>query len=96
MSNNGTVFSLSVGLGPFVETQPTSGKVGSVVEILGTDLTGVSKVTFNGTSAIFGVSSHSKITEVTTFVPVGASSGRVQVVIPTGTLSSNVPFQVLP
>jgi hypothetical protein len=62
MSNNGTVFSLSVGLGPFVETQPTSGKVGSVVKILGTDLTGVSKVTFNGTSAIFGVSSHSKIT----------------------------------
>ena len=27
----GTVFSLSVGLGPFVETQPTSGKVGSAV-----------------------------------------------------------------
>jgi hypothetical protein len=26
-NNDGTVFSLSVGLGPFVETQPTSGKV---------------------------------------------------------------------
>jgi uncharacterized repeat protein (TIGR03803 family) len=95
-SNDGTVFSLSVGLGPFVETQPTSGKVGSFVKILGTDLTGVSKVTFNGTPAIFGVSSHSKVTEVTTFVPVGASNGKVQVVIPTGTLSSNVPFRVLP
>ncbi len=33
----GTVFSLSVGLGPFVETQRTYGTVGAVVEILGTD-----------------------------------------------------------
>jgi hypothetical protein len=31
----GTVFSLSVGLGPFVEAQPGSGKVGADVKILG-------------------------------------------------------------
>jgi uncharacterized repeat protein (TIGR03803 family) len=31
----GTVFSLSAGLGPFVETNPTSGKVGTAVKILG-------------------------------------------------------------
>ena len=36
----GTVFALSVGLGPFVETLPTSGKPGSLVEILGTNLNG--------------------------------------------------------
>ena len=32
----GTVFSLSIGLAPFVETTPTSGKVGAAVNVLGT------------------------------------------------------------
>jgi uncharacterized repeat protein (TIGR03803 family) len=36
----GSIYSLSVGLGPFVETQPASGAVGTAVKILGTDLTG--------------------------------------------------------
>jgi uncharacterized repeat protein (TIGR03803 family) len=38
--NLGTVFSLSVGLGPFVETQVRSGKVGAAVKILGSNLSG--------------------------------------------------------
>jgi hypothetical protein len=46
-TNSGTVFSLSVGLGPFVETQPTSGNLGAVVKLLSTNLTGASG-TFNG------------------------------------------------
>jgi uncharacterized repeat protein (TIGR03803 family) len=87
----GTVFSLSVGLGPFVETQPTSGKAGKAVEILGTDLTGATSVTFNGTAAAFTVKSKS---EITTAVPTGATTGTVQVVTPGRTLSSNVPFRV--
>jgi len=89
----GTVFSLSVGLGPFVETQRTSGQVGGLVKILGTDLTGATSVSFNGTAAVFAVVSPSLIT---TTVPAGATSGTVQVVTPSGTLSSNVPFLVLP
>jgi uncharacterized repeat protein (TIGR03803 family) len=89
----GTVFSLSVGLGPFVETQPTSGKVGAAVKILGTDLTGATSVTFNGTAAVFQVVSSS---EITTTVPAGATTGKVKVVTPNGTLFSNVPFRVLP
>jgi uncharacterized repeat protein (TIGR03803 family) len=89
----GTVFSLSVGLGPFVETQPTSGKVGAAVEILGSDLTDATSVTFNGTAAPFKVVSSSQIT---TDVPAGATTGKVQVVTPSGTLSSNVPFRVVP
>ena len=89
----GTVFSLSVGLGPFVETQTTSGEVGAVVKILGTDLTGATSVGFNGTPAVFTVVSPSLIT---TTVPAGASTGKVIVVRPGGTLSSNVPFQVRP
>jgi uncharacterized repeat protein (TIGR03803 family) len=91
--NVGTVFSLSVGLGPFVETQPTSGKVGAAVKILGTNLTGSTSVTFNGTAATFTVVSSS---EITTTVPAGATTGKVQVVTPSGTLTSNVNFRVRP
>jgi uncharacterized repeat protein (TIGR03803 family) len=87
----GTVFSLSVGLGPFVETQTTSGKVGAAVKILGTDLTGATSVSFNSTSAVFKVVSSS---EITATVPAGASTGKVRVTTPSGTLSSNVPFRV--
>ena len=90
-SGCGTVFSLSVGLGPFVKTQTTSGKVGAAVKILGSDLTGATSVTFNGTAAAFTVVSPSLIT---TTVPAGATSGKVEVVTPGGTLSSNVPFRV--
>jgi uncharacterized repeat protein (TIGR03803 family) len=89
----GTVFSLSVGLGPFVETQPTLGRYGVGVRILGTNLTGATRVSFNGTTAIFTVVSTSLIT---TTVPVEASSGKVAVATPRGTLTSNVPFRVLP
>jgi uncharacterized repeat protein (TIGR03803 family) len=87
----GAIFTLSVGLGPFVETQPTSGYVNAVVNILGTSLTGATTVTFNGTAASFRVNSPS---EITTIVPTGATTGAVQVVTPGGTLSSNVPFTV--
>ena len=87
----GVVFSLSVGLGPFVETEPTSGKVGVAVKVLGTNLTGATSVTFSGTAAVFKVVSSS---EITTNVPAGATTGAVQVVAPGGTLSSNVPFRV--
>jgi uncharacterized repeat protein (TIGR03803 family) len=90
-SNLGTVFSLSSGLGPFVRTLPASGKVGSTVKILGTDLTGAARVDFNGIAATFTVVSLSLIT---TIVPSSASAGAVQVVTPDGTLSSNVPFLV--
>jgi uncharacterized repeat protein (TIGR03803 family) len=88
----GTVFSLSIGLGPFVEAQTTSGRVGAAVKILGTDLTGATSVTFNGTAATFTVVSPSLIT---TTVPTGATTGKVEVVTPGGTLSSNLVFRVL-
>ena len=89
----GTVFSLAVGLGPFVEPQPSSSRLGASVRILGTNLTGATSVTFNGTTAVFTVVSSSFIT---TTVPAGATTGKVQVVTPGGTLTSNVPFRVLP
>lgn len=87
----GTVFGMSVGLGPFVEALPNSGKIGQAVKILGTGLTGATNVSFNGTAAVFKVPSGS---EITTAVPAGATTGPIQVVTPNGTLLSNVPFQV--
>ena len=91
--DDGTVFSLSVGLEPFVATQPAAGRVGQKVRILGNDLAGATSVTFNGTAAVFKVVSPSFIS---TTVPGDATTGTVQVVTPRGTLSSNVPFQVVP
>ena len=90
---DGTVFSLSTGLGPFVKTLPTSGAVGASIFILGTDLTGASSVSFNGVAAKFSVVQPSDIVAV---VPAGATSGRVRVTTPGGTLSSNPVFFVRP
>jgi uncharacterized repeat protein (TIGR03803 family) len=88
----GVVFSLDMGLGPFVKTLPTSGKVNAKVKILGTDLIGATSVTFNGTAATFKVASGS---EITTTVPEGATTGVVKVVTAGGTtLTSNTVFQV--
>jgi uncharacterized repeat protein (TIGR03803 family) len=89
----GTVFSLSQGLGPFVETVPTSGKAGATVLILGNNLTGATSVSFNGTTAAFTTVSS---TEIKATVPTGATTGTVKVVTPSGTLDSNVPFRVTP
>ncbi len=89
---NGTVYSLSMGLGPFVKTLPTSGRVGSTVKILGNRLTGATSVTFNGVAATFDVASS---TEITTTVPMSATTGLVQVVTSRGTtLTSNLAFTI--
>lgn len=87
----GEVFRLSVGLGPFVEPLPASGKVGAAISILGNNLTGASQVTFNGIDATFKVISATRIIAA---VPAGATSGTIEVTTPSGTLSSNPQFQV--
>jgi hypothetical protein len=74
-----TIFSLAVDLGPFMETEPASGSVGAVVNILGTNLTGATSVSFNGAAATFTAVSSS---EITTTVPAGATTGEVEVVTP--------------
>ena len=89
----GTVFSLSLGLSPFVKTLPSSGKMGATVIIMGTNLTGADSVTFNGTATAFTVVSNS---EITATVPSGATSGVVSVTTPAGVLNSNQAFQVKP
>jgi uncharacterized repeat protein (TIGR03803 family) len=92
-SSCGTIFRLSMGLSPFVETQPTSGKVGAKVIILGNNLTNATSVTFNGKAATFRVVSSA---EITTIVPSDATTGKVRVKTPSGTLTSNVNFRVTP
>ena len=87
----GTAFALSAGLGPFVKTQPTSGRVGALVKILGTDLTDVTCVMFNGTAARYKVVSKTLISAV---VPAGATTGFVTVTTSGKTLKSNVKFRV--
>jgi uncharacterized repeat protein (TIGR03803 family) len=89
----GTVFSLNMGLGPFVTMLPTFGRVGETITILGTDLTGVSSVSFNGTPASFKVPASSYLTAT---VPAGATTGVIEVVTSGGTLQSNVQFRVRP
>jgi len=88
---DGTVFRLEMGLGPFVKTVPVAGRVGTSVKILGTNLTGATSVTFNGSAVAFTVVS---ATEITTTVPVSATSGSVDVTTPERKLTSNVAFQV--
>jgi uncharacterized repeat protein (TIGR03803 family) len=91
-TTNGTLFSFVTGLKPFVATMPTSGATGTNVIILGTGLTGATAVSFNGTAAKFKVVSAS---EITTTVPISATSGTVTVTTSAGKkLSSRVTFQV--
>jgi uncharacterized repeat protein (TIGR03803 family) len=92
LSTWGTVWRLDLGLSQFVELEPSSGWVGEAVTILGDGLTGATAVSFNGTVAKFTVVSNS---EIETAVPAGATTGNVRVKTVRGTLTSNVPFQVL-
>jgi uncharacterized repeat protein (TIGR03803 family) len=89
----GTIFSLSMGLGPFVSLERYSGRVGQTGGILGQGFKGTTGVMLNGTLASFTVVSD---TFLKATVPAGATSGFVTVVTPNGTLKSDKPFQVLP
>jgi uncharacterized repeat protein (TIGR03803 family) len=89
----GTVYSLSTGLGPFVKTEPSYGKVGSTITIVGTNLTGATAVSFDGTAAAFKVVSSS---EITATVPSAAKTGIVSVTTPGGTVKTVLGFKVTP
>jgi uncharacterized repeat protein (TIGR03803 family) len=89
----GTVFSLSMGLGPFVSFVRGSGRIGKTAQILGQGLSGTTSVTFNGIAATsFKVV---KDTYMTAVVPSGATTGSVVVTTPGGTLTSNVSFRII-
>ena len=89
----GTIFRLDTGLGPFVSFVLPAGRANRNTEIIGQGFTGTTAVSLNGIPASFTVKSDTFI-EAT--VPAGATTGYVAVTTPSGTLTSNVPFQVIP
>ena len=91
--NNGAVFKIDVGLGPFVKTLTASGKPGQVVNILGQGLTGSASVKFGSGAATFTVVSD---TYITATIPTSGTTGFIAVTTPTGTLTSNKSFKVIP
>jgi uncharacterized repeat protein (TIGR03803 family) len=72
---------------------PTSGLVGDPVTLTGTSFTGTRKVTFAGVSATFTVNSD---TQISTTVPAGAQTGKIQVITAGGKATSATNFTVLP
>jgi uncharacterized repeat protein (TIGR03803 family) len=87
----GTIYTLDLGLPPFVKSLPFIGNAGSSVTILGSNLTGATAVSFNGTTASFQVVSPSEITAI---VPAGATTGKISVTTPQNVLSTSVDFNV--
>jgi hypothetical protein len=72
---------------------PTSGPVGTLVTLTGTNFSGASAVAFGGTLAsVFPVISP---TQIVATVPAGALSGPISVTTPGGTATSGATFTVL-
>jgi hypothetical protein len=86
--------SVNVGPAKITSFTPTSGVVGTVVTINGTNLAGATSVTFNGVPATtFTVNSAIKITAT---VPTTATTGKIAVTTPDGTATSVGTFTVKP
>jgi hypothetical protein len=71
---------------------PTSAPVGTSVDIQGTNLSGATSVTFNGTAEPGFVVNSS--TDITAHVPAGATTGPISVTTPSGTATSSANFTV--
>ena len=90
---DGTIFSLSTGLGPFVKTQPTSATEGTTIGIFGQGFNTSSVVQFGGVQATV-VKFSGTLLEAK--VPAGALTGSVTVTTNGTTLTSNQQFRVTP
>jgi uncharacterized repeat protein (TIGR03803 family) len=91
-AGGGTVYSLSMGLGPFVLTVPQAGLAGTPFTILGSDLSTATAVAFKSTAATFQILSP---TAISTIMPSGAKTGPVVVTTPPTSLSTPTSVQVL-
>jgi hypothetical protein len=70
---------------------PASGPVGTVVTIKGTNLSGATKVTFNG---VKGTITSDTATKIKVKVPSGATTGKIKVVTPDGKVKTATAFTV--
>ena len=93
-SGCGVVYSLDVGLGPFVNLVTASGKEGTKIGILGQGFTAASVVKFGGTQATTVTRQGTTFLNAT--VPAGALTGLVTVTTGATTLTSNNTFRVTP
>jgi uncharacterized repeat protein (TIGR03803 family) len=92
--SEGVVYSLKVGLHPFIALVTTLGKAGQTIEILGNGLTGTTSVKFGtGSATSFIVVSDTYMTAV---VPATGTTGVVTVGTPSGFRVSSKKFRVLP
>jgi uncharacterized repeat protein (TIGR03803 family) len=89
----GVAFSLDTGLSRLVRFVVPAGRIGGIARILGQGFTGATSVDFNGVPAEFKIRSD---TFIEAGLSRGATTGYVTVATPTGTLTSNVPFRVIP
>lgn len=84
---------MPVGTIPTITTvSPGTGSVGATVVITGANFTGTTTVKFNGVQAVFTVNNDGQIT---TTVPVGASTGKIAVKSAAGTGKSPTNFVVV-
>ncbi|SFQ71287.1 reprolysin-like metallopeptidase [Hymenobacter arizonensis] len=87
--------SFIVGPPPIISSfSPMAGPVGTSVIITGTNFSGATRVTFNGTNApSFTVNS---ATQITATVPVNATTGPISIITPIATGVSATSFTVIP
>ena len=90
----GVVYSLDVGLGPFVNLVTASGTEGAKIGILGQGFTAASVVKFGGTQAT--TIQRSGATFISATVPAGALTAAVTVTTGATTLTSPQTFKVTP
>jgi hypothetical protein len=90
-AQSSTDFSVTGAAPTIASFSPTAGRPGDTVTITGSNLTGATRVTFNGSSAVFNVTSASQIQ---TSVPTGATTGAISVTTPNGSVQSSTPFTV--
>jgi len=91
-SSNFSVGSRSVA--PRIQSfSPTSGTVGTIVTVTGTNLAGVTSARVGGVNAPFAVTSTGRLVMT---VPTGAKTGRISVTTDGGSGNSSSSFNVLP